>query len=288
MHRDGGRKLRRLRPVGAAARVAYIPPQGVPGSHDLALVPRQADARLISYDHANDDEAALPKGRLVDPGFTATQGRGADHTHRLCLPSRWSRRIPSKRAILSSISCIRPATTLAGIGRWAGAAAASGKLRWIRESAKQIKEGLVRHLAGTGTRHRSLPVVSEQGVPPCSLASSTFVASIGAGVLLLSPMHRAKAYGFVGFDFGFPVFAPAPVVYASPPVIYTQQPPYTAAPSGRCYAGAYICPLKRPATIGSFCSCPTNTARAAGGSADRTPSSLATPFEACLAACRSR
>ena len=103
------------------------------------------------------------------------------------------------------------------------------------------------------------------------------VASIGAGVLLALPMHPAKAYGFVGFGFGFPffapfypfygppvVFAPAPVVYASPPVVYTQPPPYNAAPSGRCYAGAYVCPLKRPIAVGSPCSCPTNTARAAG------------------------
>lgn len=99
------------------------------------------------------------------------------------------------------------------------------------------------------------------------------VAAIGAGVLLLSPMHPAKAYGFVGFGFGFPVFAPfypvypfygPRVVYASPPVVYTQPPPYSAAPSGRCYAGAYICPLRHPATVGSPCSCPTNTARAAG------------------------
>ena len=105
----------------------------------------------------------------------------------------------------------------------------------------------------------------------------TLLASIGAGILSLSPLHHAKAYGFVGFGFGFPffapfypfygppvVFAPAPVVYASPPVVYTQPPPYNAAPSARCYAGAYVCPLRQPVTVGSPCSCPTDHTRAAG------------------------
>ena len=109
---------------------------------------------------------------------------------------------------------------------------------------------------------------------PFSCLGRMLIASIGAGVLLLSPMHPAKAYGFVGFGFGFPVFAPfypfygpfdgSPVVFAPAPVVYTQPPPYNAAPAGRCYAGAYVCPLQRPSTVGSPCSCPTNTARAAG------------------------
>ena len=115
------------------------------------------------------------------------------------------------------------------------------------------------------------------------------LAVIGAGSLLLHPLHSAHAYGFVRFGFGFPVvapfypfygpqpfysprpfygpgviYAPPPVIYASPPVAYTQPPPYRAVSSGRCYAGAYVCPLRHPLTVGSPCSCPTNTARAAG------------------------
>ncbi len=110
--------------------------------------------------------------------------------------------------------------------------------------------------------------------------SRALVALVAAGVLLLSPTHRAAAYGFIGFGFGVPVFAPfypfypfygprvvlapAPVFYPPPPVVYPSPPPYGTAPPGRCYAGAYVCPLKRPLAVGSPCTCPTNTARAAG------------------------
>ena len=103
------------------------------------------------------------------------------------------------------------------------------------------------------------------------------VTAVGAAILLLSPMHSAQAYGFVRFGFGFPVvapyypfygprvvYAPAPVIYAPPPVVYTQPSPYGAGSSGRCYAGAYVCPLSRALTVGTPCSCPTNTARIAG------------------------
>ena len=110
-------------------------------------------------------------------------------------------------------------------------------------------------------------------LPRFSPLRRAFVAFVGAGVLLASPMHPAKAYGFVGFGFGFPVFAPfvpfypfygPQVIVAQSPVIYTQPPPYNPAPTGRCYAGAYVCPIQRPATVGSPCSCPTNRARAPG------------------------
>jgi hypothetical protein len=66
---------------------------------------------------------------------------------------------------------------------------------------------------------------------------------------------------FVGpavVPFGFPAFAP-PVVYAPPPVLYAQPPVYAlpavtydpqapsaGAAAGRCYAGAYVCPLNAP------------------------------------------
>ena len=54
-------------------RAADIPSYDVPGSHDLVLVPRYADARLISYDQAKDEEATLPTGRFVDFGFTSVR-----------------------------------------------------------------------------------------------------------------------------------------------------------------------------------------------------------------------
>lgn len=59
--------------AGTSLLAADIPPHDVPGSHDMALVPRYADARLISYDQANDDEASLPQGRFVDFGFTGVR-----------------------------------------------------------------------------------------------------------------------------------------------------------------------------------------------------------------------
>ncbi len=59
--------------IGTGLRAADIPPRDVPGSHDLALVPRYADARLISYDQAADEEATLPEGRFVDFGFSAVR-----------------------------------------------------------------------------------------------------------------------------------------------------------------------------------------------------------------------
>ena len=42
-----------------------------------------------------------------------------------------------------------------------------------------------------------------------------------------------------------PVYYAPPVIYAPPPVVYTQPSPYGAGSSGRCYAGAYVCPLSR-------------------------------------------
>lgn len=57
----------------AGLHAADIPSHDVPGSHDLDLVPRYADARLISYDQATDEEATLPTGRFVDFGFTSVR-----------------------------------------------------------------------------------------------------------------------------------------------------------------------------------------------------------------------
>ena len=52
-----------------SARAADIPPQDAPGSHDLALLPRYQQARIVSYDEADDEEASLPEGRFENFGF---------------------------------------------------------------------------------------------------------------------------------------------------------------------------------------------------------------------------
>ncbi len=97
-----------------------------------------------------------------------------------------------------------------------------------------------------------------------------------AGVMLMLPLAAAQARVSVGVGFGFPLFAPAypaypyyapPAFYPppyGPPVVYAP-PPYAAVPpSGRCFAGAYVCPLAQLAPVGAPCSCPANTGRIAG------------------------
>lgn len=76
-------------------------------------------------------------------------------------------------------------------------------------------------------------------------------------------------WGGVGIAVVPPVVVPPPVVVAPPPVIYAA-PPVVAVPAapppvvyragGRsCDAGAYICPLDQPASIGTTCSCATKS-----------------------------
>lgn len=103
--------------------------------------------------------------------------------------------------------------------------------------------------------------------------------AVAAGALLAAA-PTAQARVFFGVGFGFPLFAPAypfyappPVVYAPPPVVYAPPPPVyarppvsAAGPEGRCFAGAYVCPLDRPVPVGAPCSCPTNFGRAGGRS----------------------
>ena len=51
-----------------------------------------------------------------------------------------------------------------------------------------------------------------------------------------------------------PVFyAPPPVVYTPPPVTYA--PPRASAAGQSCQAGAYVCPMDRPAPPGAACYC---------------------------------
>lgn len=59
--------------MGGGLRAADVPPRDVPGSRDLAFLPRYQDARIISYDQANDEEAALPEGRFTNFGFARTR-----------------------------------------------------------------------------------------------------------------------------------------------------------------------------------------------------------------------
>jgi hypothetical protein len=101
------------------------------------------------------------------------------------------------------------------------------------------------------------------------------VIVLAAGALLALPPSVAQARVFFGVGFGFPLYAPfypyygprvvyAPPYYYPPPVVYAAPPTYAAVPAGRCFAGAYVCPLDRPGPVGAPCSCPTNTGRTAG------------------------
>jgi OOP family OmpA-OmpF porin len=58
---------------GGGIRAADIPQHDVPGSHDLSLLPRYQDARIVSYDQADDEEASLPEGRFQNFGFAGTR-----------------------------------------------------------------------------------------------------------------------------------------------------------------------------------------------------------------------
>lgn len=85
--------------------------------------------------------------------------------------------------------------------------------------------------------------------------------------------------GGVWFGFGGPIYPPVPYYYPPPPVYpaypgpygYAPPPAYYPAPyypapaaSGGCYAGAYVCPLEGPATVGMPCSCPARQGRVWG------------------------
>lgn len=59
--------------LGRVADAGDTPLVDVPGARDLLLLPRYQDARIISYDRAEDEEAVLPAGRFHDFGFTATR-----------------------------------------------------------------------------------------------------------------------------------------------------------------------------------------------------------------------
>lgn len=129
---------------------------------------------------------------------------------------------------------------------------------------------------------KSLAQLFKQGVSPMPYRLPRLrrflVAAFAASTLLAFPLTAAQARVFVGVGFGYPFFAPfypayspafiyasPPVIYASPPsVVYAPPATYNATSSGRCFAGAYVCPLDRPGPIGAPCSCPTNTTRAAG------------------------
>lgn len=103
-----------------------------------------------------------------------------------------------------------------------------------------------------------------------------------AAALLLSALP-AQAWVRQGPHWGVGVYVGPPVIYAPPPPVYYYAPPRPvyvvpppvyvapphrpvyAGPAGQaCYAGAWVCPLDRPAGIGASCSCPTNGGRAFG------------------------
>jgi hypothetical protein len=110
-------------------------------------------------------------------------------------------------------------------------------------------------------------------------------AGLAFAVLVLPAAAHAWWRG--GVFFGFPpivpyYYVPPPVVYAPPAVVYpppayppppayypppaaAQQPQEGASAAPACRAGAYVCPLEKPAPIGSPCSCPTNSGGRAAG-----------------------
>ncbi len=130
-----------------------------------------------------------------------------------------------------------------------------------------------------------------------TLRETFATASLATLAAALAAPPHAHAWWRGGVFFGFPpiapfYYAPPPVFYPPPPVIYAPPPaayapppayatpPAYAAPPGYavpppsttpqdaagpvCRAGLYVCPLDAPAAVGSPCSCPTNTGRAAG------------------------
>lgn len=98
------------------------------------------------------------------------------------------------------------------------------------------------------------------------------VALLGLAAAALLPA-TAQAYWRGGVWFGLPgvymappplYVAPPPVymappVYAAPPYAYAPAPSYNApAPAQACYAGPWVCPLERPAAVGTSCACAGN------------------------------
>ncbi len=58
--------------LAGAARAADVPAHDVAGSHDASLLPRILDARIVSYDQSDDEEATLPNGPFRNFDFTGT------------------------------------------------------------------------------------------------------------------------------------------------------------------------------------------------------------------------
>lgn len=93
---------------------------------------------------------------------------------------------------------------------------------------------------------------------PCAAAALALLA-----VLLPAGPAAARVGFFFSVPFGYyappPVYAPPPYYYVPPPPAY--YPPYAYVPPApstlSCHAGAWTCPLDRPAQPGDACSCAT-------------------------------
>jgi hypothetical protein len=95
--------------------------------------------------------------------------------------------------------------------------------------------------------------------------------------LAASPAH-ARVFVGIGIPFYGPGFYPPPYYYPPPPpVYYAPPPPVVYAPpqasvpvgSGQaCYAGAYVCPMDRPAATGGSCYCLGNGGQRVWGRAN--------------------
>ncbi len=112
------------------------------------------------------------------------------------------------------------------------------------------------------------------------------IALMMCGVLTGLAASRAEARIFVGIGVPFygpgfyplPYYYPPPAYYPPPPLYYAPPPPVyypqqsyaqPAMPSvgQSCHAGAYVCPMDRPAASGSACYCLDNRGQRVAGRA---------------------
>jgi hypothetical protein len=108
--------------------------------------------------------------------------------------------------------------------------------------------------------------------PRFRAACAAAAAAAGVALAMPQPAHAWWRGGvffnvapFVPFYYAQPYYyVPPPVVYAPP--VYTAPPAYVPPDTAQsCYAGAYVCPLARPAPTGQPCSCPAEGGGRVGG-----------------------
>lgn len=126
-----------------------------------------------------------------------------------------------------------------------------------------------------------------------SIRRLAVIAALGGAFLgIAGGVAQARIFVGVGIPFYGPGFYPPPIYYPPPayyppPPVYYQPPPvyYTPAPAAgytspqayapspttpvgpghSCNAGAYICPMDRPAAVGTACYCLDNRGQRIAG-----------------------